>query len=102
MNFTFGVRAPDRIWNESNAWSGPRPSIGSHGELSRLINAAVVNPAFCKLLLSSPAVALATGYNGKPFRLAPDERMEILSTQATSLAYLAERLTEQRNGDGRG
>ena len=102
MNITIGVKVPDRIWNESNPWSEPTPTNGSRGELSRLINAAVVNPAFCRLLLSSPAVALATGYNGKPFSLAPDERTEILSTQAPSLAYLARRLTEQRNGNGRG
>ena len=45
---------------------------------------------------------LATGYNGVPFRLAADEQMEILSTQAPSLAFLAKRLTEHSNGKNGG
>ncbi len=100
MNLSIGLQSLNRMWNDSNAWSEPAPASSSRGELSRLINAAVVNPAFRTLLLSRPDVALAMGYNGEPFRLAPDERMEILSAQATSLTFLAKRLTDRRNGSG--
>jgi hypothetical protein len=102
MNLSIGLQSSHRTWNENNAWSEPSSSVSSRGELSRLINAAVVNPAFRKLLLSRPAVALAAGYNGEPFCLAPEERMEILSAKATSLTFLARKLTDHRNGNGHG
>jgi hypothetical protein len=91
----------DRFWDESTAWSDSGTPKNGHGELSRLINAAVVNPAFCRLLLNNPAVALARGYNGEPFRLAPEERTRVLSTQATSLAYFAQQLMQHTNGNGK-
>lgn len=55
-------------------------------ELSRLISAAVVNKAFCRLLLRDPAAALESGYLGESFRLPPNERALVLSIQASSLA----------------
>ena len=70
-----------------------------HLELSRLITAAVVNQKFCNLLLTNPAMALATGYNGETFRLATEEQELILSIRATSLADFAMQLTERRNGN---
>lgn len=55
-------------------------------ELSRLISAAVVNKAFCRLLLRDPATALESGYLGESFRLPPNERALVLSIKASSLA----------------
>jgi hypothetical protein len=64
------------------------------GEFSRLISAAIVSQEFCHLLLANPAAALATGYNGESFRLAPEERQWILSIHASSLAGFAMQLAE--------
>jgi hypothetical protein len=75
-------------------------SENGHGELSRLLNAAVVSPGFCRLLLTRPLAALKTGYNGEPFRLAPEEEASVLSIQATSLAGFAQQLTRRWNGRG--
>ena len=99
MNVIVSARSLDRRQEENLAGIGSQKN--GHGELSRLINAAVVSPSFCELLLNSPAVALATGYNGEPFRLAPEEKSDILSTQATSLAFFAQQLMQRRNGNGR-
>jgi hypothetical protein len=70
--------------------------------LSRLLTAAVVNREFRTLLLSDPAIALATGYNGEPFDLATDVQEMIFSIRATSLADFAEQLTKNGNGNGNG
>ena len=99
MNVIVRARSLDPC-QEANL-TGTRPQKNGHGELSRLINAAVVSPAFCALLLDSPAVALAMGYNGEPFRLAPGEMSDVLSTQATSLAFFAQQLMRRRNGNGK-
>lgn len=63
-----------------------------HGELSRLISAAVVNQEFCSLLLSNPARALAAGYYGERFHLASQEEQLVLSIQAATLAEFAKQL----------
>jgi hypothetical protein len=78
------------------------PPAVSHrtGELSRLLAAAVVNAKFRNLLLTNPAQALASGYLGESFYLAPEEEDLILSIQATSLAEFALQLTKRLNGDG--
>ena len=68
--------------------------------LSRLLTAAVVNREFCNLLLSDPAIAVATGYNGEPFDLAADVQEMIFSIRATSLADFAEQLTKNGKGNG--
>lgn len=72
------------------------------GELSRLLNAAVICSAFCELLLDSPTVALAQGYDGEPFHLQSEDEKLILSTRATSLADFAQQLTLRRNGKRNG
>jgi hypothetical protein len=46
-------------------------TVPFNGEMSRLVTAAVVNKKFCDLLLTSPAAALAAGYNGESFYLTP-------------------------------
>jgi len=70
--------------------------------LSRLLTAAVVNREFCNLLLSDPAIAVATGYNGEPFDLAAEVQEMVFSIRATSLADFAEQLTKNGNGNGNG
>jgi hypothetical protein len=74
------------------------PTQGIHGtqELSRLLTAAVVNRNFCRLLLTNPASALASGYNGEAFRLDAEEQHLILSIQAKSLAEFARQLAVAR------
>jgi len=69
-------------------------------ELSRLVTAAVVNQKFCNLLLTNPALALASGYNGESFCLAPDEQARVLAIRATSLADFATQLVKGQNGNG--
>jgi hypothetical protein len=84
------------FWQKKQAM--PHASQNGHGELSRLLNAAVVSPAFCQLLLTRPSAALRAGYNGEPFRLAPEEEESILSIEATSLSGFAQQLTQRWNG----
>ena len=55
---------------------------------------------FCDLLLSDPATALRTGYNGTgSFHLAPEDWEQVVSIRATSLADFAAQLTN--NGHSR-
>ncbi len=72
------------------------PTNSNGSELSRLLTAAVVNQNFRKLLLTDPAIALAAGYNGEPFRLASEEKVRVLSINAKSLADFAMQLTDRR------
>jgi hypothetical protein len=58
-----------------------------------LVNAAIISKDFCQLLLTHPAEALATGYNGDLFQLTSEERNLILSIRASSLADFAQQLT---------
>jgi hypothetical protein len=62
---------------------------GEASEMSRLINAALVAPGFCELLLTNPEAALAQGYNGESFSLTARARHFVLTTQATSIADFA-------------
>jgi hypothetical protein len=69
--------------------------LPSGRELSRLINAAVISPEFCRLLLTNPATALALGYNGNLFYLTSEERDLILSIHASSLVDFACQITNR-------
>ena len=60
-----------------------------HLEICRLLAAATVNPAFCRLLLDDPELALRTGYQGESFLLTRAERELVLSIGAASLEDLA-------------
>lgn len=77
------------------------PAAERPGGLSRLIAAAVVNQKFCSLLLHNPAAALAHGYGGEPFGLAPEEQSLVLSIRATSLADFAMQVASSRNATTR-
>jgi hypothetical protein len=68
-------------------------TVPFNGEMSRLVTAAVVNKKFCDLLLTSPAAALAAGYNGESFYLTPQEQEVVISIRASSLTDFAIQLT---------
>jgi len=61
----------------------------SHGEISRLLTAAVINEGFRKMLLNNPEMALNKGYKGESFHLSKEERSRITSIHATSLTDFA-------------
>ena len=83
--------------------STPKNGVPYNGELSRLVTAAVVNRKFCDLLLTTPAVAMAAGYNGESFSLTPEEWELVVSIRASSLTDFAEQLTGNgHNGTSRG
>lgn len=63
-------------------------------ELSRLLAAAVVNPAFASLLLDDPETALQQGYQDEAFLLSEEERTLILSIRVDSLPQLAQILLQ--------
>ena len=60
-----------------------------HGEISRLLTAAVINEGFRKMLLTNPELALNRGYKGESFHLSKEERSRITSIHATSLTDFA-------------
>ncbi|MBN1148378.1 MAG: hypothetical protein JXA78_14055 [Anaerolineales bacterium] len=59
--------------------------------MSHLINAALVDQEFCRLLLTNPTDALAQGCYGEMFNLPNKERQFVLTTRASSLTDFAER-----------
>ncbi len=69
--------------------TGENSSARSHGEISRLLTAAVVNAGFRKMLLANPEMALSKGYKGESFHLSKEERSRIASIHATSLTDFA-------------
>jgi hypothetical protein len=66
----------------------------SHGEISRLLTAAVVNEGFRKMLLTNPELALSKGYKGETFHLSKEERNRIASIHATSLTDFAAQIPQ--------
>ena len=66
-------------------------------EMSRLINAALVDKAFCSKLLFEPALAITNGYNGEHFSLSSLENQFVLNVKAESLADFASRWTKYAN-----
>ncbi len=58
-------------------------------ELNRLLSAAVVSKSFRKMLLTSPEIALASGYQGETFNLSDADRSWLFSIKPTDLVDLA-------------
>jgi hypothetical protein len=58
-------------------------------ELNRLLSAAVVSKSFRSMLLASPEIALASGYQGETFNLSPEDQSWLFSIHPTSLVDLA-------------
>lgn len=63
-------------------------------EYSRILTAAVINAHFRQLLLSDPAVAIASGYGGEAFHLPKEEKKRVASIRASSLEDFACQLTQ--------
>lgn len=57
--------------------------------LSEVFAAAIVNPTFCRLLLTDPETALKQGYKGGQFTLSAEETELFLSIGTDSLQDLA-------------
>jgi hypothetical protein len=71
---------------------------GRYDELNRLLSAAVVSKSFRNVLLTSPEVALSSGYQGEKFNLSDADRSWLFSIKPTSLVDLAANMvTYQQN-----
>ena len=68
-----------------------------YSELNRLLCAAIVSTGFRNMIINSPEIALAKGYQGEKFNLTSDEYRWLVSVQATDLASFASRLVEYQN-----
>jgi hypothetical protein len=69
----------------------PVEEPGDEYGMSHLLNAALVDQEFCKLLLTNPSAALAQGCYGETFNLPYKDKQFILMTRAASLTEFAER-----------
>ena len=63
-----------------------------HGEINRLLAAAVVSRQFRNLLLTNPAQAILTGYAGEHFSLSGEEYDLVLSAHGSTLPEFAQQL----------
>ncbi len=70
-----------------------RQKHDEHGDLSRLLAAAVVSRQFCHLLLTDPARAINQGYAGESFSLSSEDYNLVISAQASNLPELAQQLS---------
>jgi hypothetical protein len=61
-------------------------------ECSRILTAAVINPQFCRILLTNPGKALAMGFAGEPFQLNPESHTLLSGIHAQSLPEFARQL----------
>lgn len=84
--------------NNKRTERGARSTGSGNHEVNKLLTAAVVSKAFCKLLLNNPAQALEDGYNGMRFTLTNQEKELLLSIRAKSLSELASQLNNH-NGN---
>jgi hypothetical protein len=80
----------------SSSNSGVQESTNS---LNRLVAAAVVNQNFRDLLLTKPAQALTSGFQGEEFDLDSQDARIILSIQADTLSDFAQQLVDLQNGN---
>ena len=66
--------------------------IDPDGAVSSVLAAAVINRRFCRLLLTHPAAALASGYRGASFMLSTAEKELLLRIRASTLREFAQLL----------
>jgi len=84
--------------------SHSNPSTGDssgHGELGKLVHAALISAKFRELLLTDAAAALAAGCAGETFHLTPEEQELVLSIHASSLQDFAMQLAARPSGEAR-
>jgi len=60
-----------------------------HPEYSRILSAAVINRSFREKLLSDPALAIASGFNGESFDLTDSEKKELSALKGLTLSEFA-------------
>ncbi len=87
------------IWHAERAISQMPRHNRADRELSRLIGAALINPAFCRLLLIEPAKAIEIGFNGDAFRLAPEDYALVTLIRANSLEDFARQVVLGRGAE---
>ena len=63
-------------------------------EYSRILSAAVINRNFRSKLLSDPAKAISSGFNGERFEINGKEKARLSAIQAVSLADFAAQLSQ--------
>ena len=61
-------------------------------EFSRILTAAVINPQFCRILLSDPGRALTMGFAGEPFKLNAESHDRLSGIRAKSLSDFARQM----------
>ena len=61
-------------------------------ECSRILTAAVINPQFCRILLTNPGRALAMGFAGEPFKLNAKSQDFLSGIRASSLSDFARQM----------
>ena len=62
-------------------------------EYSRILTAAVINPQFCRILLTDLDRALNIGFAGEPFRLNTESHDLLSGIHAQSLSEFARQLS---------
>ena len=61
-------------------------------ECSRILTAAVINPQFCRILLTDPGKALKMGFAGEPFKLNAESHDLLSQIRAKSLSDFARQM----------
>jgi hypothetical protein len=61
-------------------------------EYSRILTAAVINPQFCRILLTDPGRALSMGFAGEPFKLNSASHNLLSGIRASSLSDFARQM----------
>jgi hypothetical protein len=61
-------------------------------EYSRILTAAVINPQFCRVLLTDPGKALKMGFAGEPFKLNAESHDLLSQIRAKSLSDFARQM----------
>jgi hypothetical protein len=79
--------------NASESRSSSKEPRGQQ-EFSRILSAAVVNARFRQALLNNPVQAISSGYWGEKFSLGNEERKQLASIRASSLADFASQLAQ--------
>lgn len=60
-----------------------------HSEISRILNAAVINEPFCQMLLDSPEHAIEAGFHEEYFNVDAQEMARLEAIHASNLVDFA-------------
>ena len=67
----------------------------AHPGVSRLLTAAIINHSFRSMLLNDPVKAIDSGYHGERFHMGSEEKHQVTSIHASTLAEFATQLSGQ-------